>query len=78
MIYHLNFLLVYQQYIKHYFQVLDFYGIMKINIHFVVKIPFNLDIHNLIDDLRNFSWEAAEILLYYSKMLKEEENKRIL
>jgi 3'(2'), 5'-bisphosphate nucleotidase len=42
----------------------------------VVKIPFNLDIHNLIDDLRNFSWEASEILLYYSKMLKEEENKR--
>jgi len=41
----------------------------------VAKIPFNLDIHNLIDDLRNFSWEASEILLYYSKMLKNEENK---
>ena len=41
----------------------------------MVKIPFNLDIHNLIDDLRNFSWEASEILLYYSKMLKNEENK---
>ena len=41
----------------------------------MAKIPFNLDIHNLIDDLRNFSWEASEILLYYSKMLKNEENK---
>ena len=42
----------------------------------MVKIPFNLDIHNLIDDLRNISWEASKILLYYSKMLKEEENKK--
>ena len=41
----------------------------------MVKIPFNLDIHNLIDDLRNFSWKASEIFLYYSKMIKEEENK---
>ena len=41
----------------------------------MVKIPFNLDIHNLIDDLRNFSWEASEILLYYSKILKEDGNK---
>ena len=39
----------------------------------MVRIPFNLDIHNLIDDLRNFSWKASEILLYYSKMLKDEE-----
>ena len=39
----------------------------------MVKIPVNLDIHNLIDDLRNFSWKASEILLYYSKMLKDEE-----
>ena len=42
----------------------------------MVKVPFNLDIHNLIDDLRNFSWEASEILLYYSKMLKHEDNKK--
>ncbi|WP_288261511.1 3'(2'),5'-bisphosphate nucleotidase CysQ [uncultured Prochlorococcus sp.] len=44
----------------------------------MVKIPFNLDIHNLIDDLRNFSWEASEILLYYSKLLRKEENKKII
>ena len=42
----------------------------------MVTIPFNLDIHNLIDDLRNFSWNASEILLYYSKILKEGENKK--
>ena len=42
----------------------------------MVTIPFNLDIHNLIDDLRNFSWKASEILLYYSKILKEEGNKK--
>ena len=39
----------------------------------MVRIPFNLDIHNLIDDLRNFSWKASEILLYYSKTLRDEE-----
>ena len=44
----------------------------------MVRIPFNLDIHNLIDDLRNFSWKASEILIYYSKMLKEEENKKVI
>ena len=42
----------------------------------MVTIPFNLDIHNLIDDLRNFSWKASEILLFYSKILKEAENKK--
>ena len=39
------------------------------------KLPFGVDINNLIDDLRIFSWEAAEILLYYSKLLKESEVK---
>ena len=41
----------------------------------MIKIPFGLNIHNLIDDLRNFSWEAAEILLYYSSSLKSSEKK---
>ena len=35
------------------------------------KLPTGVDINNLIDDLRIFSWEAADILLYYSKMLKD-------
>ncbi len=42
----------------------------------MVKIPFGLDIHNLIDDLRNISWEASKILLYYSKELKFQGNKK--
>ena len=34
------------------------------------KLPIGVDIHNLIDDLRVFSWEASDILLHYSKILK--------
>ena len=34
------------------------------------KLPIGVDIHNLIDDLRIFSWEASDILLHYSKILK--------
>tara|TARA_A100001388_G_scaffold277293_1_gene267862 strand:+ start:1334 stop:2242 length:909 start_codon:yes stop_codon:yes gene_type:complete len=37
----------------------------------VVKLPFGIDINNLIDDLRIFSWEAADILLYYSQEIKK-------
>ncbi len=40
----------------------------------MVKLPFGIDINNLIDDLRIFSWEAAEILLYYSKELRNSKN----
>ena len=40
------------------------------------KLPFGVDINNLIDDLRIFSWEAADILLYYSKSLKDSEVKK--
>ena len=40
----------------------------------MIKIPIGLNILNLIDDLRNFSWEAAEILLYYSNILKSSDN----
>ena len=34
------------------------------------RLPNGVDIYNLIDDLRIFSWEAADIFLYYSKILK--------
>ncbi len=37
----------------------------------MTKLPFGVDIHNLIDDLRIFSWEAADILLFYSQMVKD-------
>ena len=40
------------------------------------KLPFGVDINNLIDDLRVFSWEASDILLYYSKKLKNPNNAK--
>ena len=49
---------------------------MSFNIHFVIKLPFGVDINNLIDDLKVFSWEAADILLFYSKYLKKFNDKR--
>ena len=41
----------------------------------MIKLPFGVDINNLIDDLRIISWEASEILLYYSQMFVESNNK---
>ena len=42
----------------------------------MIKLPPRVDIHNLIDDMRIFSWEAADILLYYSKLLENLDQKR--
>ena len=41
----------------------------------MIKLPSGLDINNLIDDLRTFSWEACESLLYYSQILKDSNYK---
>ena len=41
----------------------------------MIKLPFGVDINNLIDDLRIISWEASKILLYYSQMLEDSNNK---
>ena len=41
----------------------------------MIELPFGVDINNLIGDLRIFSWEAGEILLFYSKMIKNSNNK---
>ena len=38
------------------------------------KLPIGVNINNLIDDLRIFSWEAADIFLYYSQILKKPIN----
>ena len=35
------------------------------------KLPIGVDINNLIDDLRVFSWEASNILLHYSKLVND-------
>jgi len=42
----------------------------------MIKLPAGVDINNLIDDIRIFSWQAADILLYYSKLLENSEDKR--
>ena len=36
----------------------------------MVKLPFGVNIHNLIDDLKVWSWEAADIMLFYSDLLR--------
>jgi len=39
------------------------------------KLPLDVDINSLIDDLRIFSWEASEVLLYYAQIIKDKNNK---
>ena len=34
------------------------------------KLPIGVDISNLIDELRVLSWEASDVLLHYSKLMK--------
>ena len=41
----------------------------------MIKLPDGVDINNLIDDLINFSWEAADILLTYSEIIENSEQK---
>ena len=41
----------------------------------MIKLPSGIGIENLINDLRIFSWEASEILLYYAQILKDSDNK---
>ena len=41
----------------------------------MIKLPFGVEINNLIDDLRSFSWEAADILLYYANIIKKLDQK---
>ena len=42
----------------------------------MIELPSGVDISNLIDDIRIFSWQAADILLYYSKLLENSDDKR--
>jgi len=41
----------------------------------VVTLPNGVDIDNLIEDLKIYSWEAADILLDYSKKINDLNNK---
>ena len=42
----------------------------------MIELPPGVDINNLIDDIRILSWQAADILLYYSKLLEDSDDKR--
>ena len=42
----------------------------------MIKLPSGVDINNLIDDIRILSWQAADILLYYSELLEDGDDKR--
>ena len=41
----------------------------------MINLPTGIDIEALINDLRIFSWEASNLLLYYSKILKDSNFK---
>ena len=41
----------------------------------MIKLPSGIEIKKLIDDLRILSWEVSEILIYYSQILKDSNNK---
>ena len=41
----------------------------------MIKLPSGVEINNLIDDLRDLSWEASEILLYYYQIVKDSNSK---
>ena len=41
----------------------------------MIKLPCGVNIENLINDLRIFSWEASEIFLNYSQILKDSKDK---
>ena len=39
------------------------------------KLPSGVNLNNLIDDIRTFSWEASDKLLYYAQILKDSSDK---
>ncbi len=39
----------------------------------MIKLPNGVNIHNLIEDLRVFGWEAADILKYYYQRIDDEK-----
>ena len=41
----------------------------------MIKLPNGVNVNDLIYDLKKFSWEAADILLTYSDIIKNSENK---
>ena len=44
----------------------------------MIKLPIGADINNIINDLRSFSWEASDILLHFSNLIKKNKNQKNL
>ena len=44
----------------------------------MIELPCGVELKDLIYDLRNFSWEASEILLYYANIIKNSEQKNFI
>ena len=42
----------------------------------MIKLPIEQDINNIMDDLRSFSWEASDILLHFSNLIKENKDSK--
>ena len=42
----------------------------------MIKLPTGADINNIINDLRSLSWEASDILLHFSDLIKENKNHK--
>ena len=42
----------------------------------MIKLPCGVDLDDLIDYLRNLSWEVSDILLYYANSIKNSEQKK--
>ena len=41
----------------------------------MIKLPNEVNVNNLIDDLKKLSWQVADILLTYSDIIKNSEKK---
>ena len=41
----------------------------------MIKLPSDVDIQNLINNLKIFSWEASDALLHYAQLLKDTKNR---
>ena len=41
----------------------------------MIELPSEIDIKDLIEELKILCWEASDILLYYAKILKNSDNK---
>ena len=42
----------------------------------MIKLPCGVDLNDLIDDLRDLSWEVSDTLLYYANSIKNSEQKK--